>query len=278
MNKRKIIPLTSEEIFDLYVNEDYTIPQLSDLCNCCGNIMKDILHATGLNTKEKKAYKKYQMNESCFDNIDNDVAYILGYFYTRVIVDNRLNTLRVQVIKEDENILGKICNNIFKIDPNFLITKMDGKEKLLIINNAIVKEKYLKLGYNKMVDGSIYNKIMDLEEELQRNFFRGYLEANVRIKFSLNRQYFSLVIDGDKDVINRFQEIIEDRFKINKYSLELIKNKKENIFYRYKTNKNRDIENIYKYFYNQNDSLLSDRHNEVFKDIFYNKLNMKLEK
>ena len=187
MNKVKIIPLTNKEIFNLYVNEDYTIQQLAIKCNCCTNIIRDRLRLIGLNTKEKRAYKTYTMNDKCLSELDENSAYIVGYFYNKAVIDDKLNTIRIQVDIKDENILKKMCNLIFDIDTKYLISKKDGKEKLLIINNNRVKNDYIKLKDRIEMD------LSNLNEDLKRNFFRGYLESNSKVKFSLNKQYFYFV-------------------------------------------------------------------------------------
>lgn len=278
MKKRKVLPLNKDQLFDKYVNEDYTILQLEELCGCCKNLITNMLHATGLNTHEKRAYKHYKMNEDCFKDISTDVAYILGYFYSVAKIDCKLKTIRIQVKNEDENILDKMCDIVFKIDPNYFISKRDGKEKLLIINRSNVLNDYIKHGYIKETEEDVYLKIKFLDVENQRNFFRGYLEANGNIKFSLNRQYFNLVIHGDKEILKLFQEILNDKFSIKEYSITRIERKDGKVSYRYRTNKSNDIINIYRYLYKDKDLLFSNRHKEVFKDVLYNKINNKLIK
>lgn len=269
MNKVKIIPLTTKEIFNLYVNEEYTLPQLASRCNCCTNIIRDRLHAMGLNTKEKRAYKAYDMNDTCLSDLDENTAYILGYFYDRAVIDEKLNTIRVQVDKKDENILEKICDIVFGIDTKYFISKKDGKQKLLIINNNKVKNDYVKLKDRIIMD------LSNINENLKRNFFRGYLESNSKIKFSLNKQRYNLILDGEERIINIMQDILYVKYKNKKYPLCRVEFKNGNVFYRYKTNKYEDILRIYDCLYKEDDKIFSDKHIEVFKDIFYNKLTTK---
>lgn len=276
MNKRKILPYSKEKLFELFVEDNYTVQELADLCWCGVGLIQDVLNSTGLDLKEKRAYKSYQMNEECLKNITGEIAYVLGYFYTIAEIDNKLNTIRIQVRNENENVLEKMCNYIFKINQSYFINKKDGKEKLLIINNKDVKNDYLKLGYTKGKNVSIKDRIESLTEEEQRNFFRGYLEANGRVKFSLNKQLYTLVIEGDSDILQTFQDAILEKNNIKKSKLQLVTPKRSNSYYRYKTTKDIEICNIYNYLYRENDRLYSNRHLDTFKDVFYNKKYIKI--
>lgn len=276
MNKRKILPYTKEQLFELFVQKDYTVQELADLCGCGIGLIKDALHSTGLNLKEKRAYKRYYLDETCFKNITEEVAYILGYFYTMAEIDNKLNTIRVTVRVEDKNVLEKMCNHIFKINTDYFINKSDGKEKLLVINNKKVKNDYTKLGYMKENVISINDKIENLTEELQRSFFRGYLEANGRLNFSLNKQLYTLVLEGDSKMLQTFQKTILEKNNLKKNKIQLVTPKCSEQFYRYRTTNDIDICGIYKYLYRENDELYSDKHLDKFKDVFYNRKYIKV--
>lgn len=177
--------------------------------------------------------RKYNWNEKIFDNINNDIAWVLGWLATDGSVNEKHYSIKIGIT--DREILEKISKivgydgPIKKIDINkYKNTASYGKKTIhmLCINSIVATKKLSELGIHQ-------NKTFNLElpknisDENFYQFLRGVIEGDGSIVYTTpkTRKFGQLVISINSASL-KFLEQIKNRIPFNCFIFKPNKDKK----------------------------------------------------
>lgn len=204
-------------------------------CKCsCGNeryILTNILNS-GQSQSCGKCYE-HKVNSNYFDNIDTEEkAYILGLLYADGYNNEKSNLIRLDLQKDDADILIKIKNimefqgdikyyqnknKIFKITGSDKEYKCKPTARLLIHNSRISNQLALKGCTNNKTYNITFPDSTILPIELHRHFIRGLVDGDGNIGYWIdnkNTQHkkFNFGLTGTTEIINTISHIISEKF------------------------------------------------------------------
>ena len=185
--------------------------------------------------------RKYYVNESYFDKIDNqNKAYILGFIYADGCLSKK-NELIIKLHHKDNDILEKIKedmdseNNIFDV-----IQKDRDLQRCFRVNSKKIINSLKNIGLTN--NKTFIIEFPDLDKEFIRHFIRGYFDGDGCISKRKNsNSYNILIFTASEKFKSSLVNIIEEMTKIklgisernNGYAIYFNKKEFINIFYKF---------------------------------------------
>lgn len=106
---------TNKELEDIkksYTNGESSV-KIGKRYNVGHKVILRVLHEMNIDVDQKKFVRKYNLDESYFDNIDTpNKAYIVGFFHSDGSNNPNKSTVSISLQEEDKNILELIRNEI----------------------------------------------------------------------------------------------------------------------------------------------------------------------
>ncbi len=222
------------------------IKEYSRICEYCGknfivHNIAEINRGGNRFCSSSCSSRKYYVNESYFDSIDNqNKAYILGFIYADGCLSKK-NELIIKLHHKDNDILEKIKkdmdseNNIFDI-----IQKDRDLQRCFRINSKRIIDSLKDIGLTTNKTFTI--EFPDLDKEFIRHFIRGYFDGDGCISKRKNSNSYNIVIfTASEEFKSSLVNIIEQMTKIklgvsernNGYAIYFNKKKFINIFYEF---------------------------------------------
>ena len=180
-----------QEVVDLY-NSGKTEIEIGQKLGFAGASIHRILKSTNLSVRDYR----YYVNEHFFDKVDSEeVAYVLGWFYSDGCVDNA-GKMRIQIQKDDEKILYKI-RELMEYNGPFYEVPPPKKyphrkaQVTLCINRKVLTDKLIALG-------CIPNKSLNLDfptfisDDMLPHFIRGVFDGDGSISCKKNSLNISI--------------------------------------------------------------------------------------
>lgn len=160
--------------------------------------------------------RKYEINESIFESIDNEEkAYILGFLYADGYINIKNNHVELTLKKSDLQILESIKNIIFNKERPLIPIKNGKYLRLSISSRRIVNDLY-KLGC--IQKKTFLLKFPKIKKSLIRHFIRGYFDGDGSVYIQKNVLNISIL--GTIDLLNKMQEIFITKLNFNKTELD----------------------------------------------------------
>lgn len=220
------------------------------------------------NIKVKKRYdrnKKYTYNENCFNQLNEQSCYFLGYLFADgCLLDKTFKCVKLTLALEDINILEKF--KLFLGTNAPILTYRSNKgfyNSTVRINNIKIynKLKELKLEPRK----SLILKFPDyLPDEMLSHFMRGFFDGDgcICLKNGKIFKYLHLNLVSSYDFLFKYREILEKKCSINRRKII----KRDNIYLLDITRK-RDLLKIKDFLYKNATIYLERKKNKFFTDI-----------
>lgn len=254
--------------FSEFYNSKRTKDGFRERCKKCENLYNKLQSEKRKHPNYQKKEKKY-FNESYFENINTeDKAYFLGFICADgcVIYDTNKSSYGVilKIHPKDEHILSDF---IKCIDGNLSLRK-DKKRNIveLHLTGKKISKDLIKLG---VYPNKTYNlKYPNIPIDLERHFIRGYFDGDgcIRVKKDKrdNKEIGDLrFVGSSNDFLNKINERMNSLFGTKKNCLYGPKNGNYK-FLGWASMK--DIENIYRGFYNNSNFYLV-RKKETFDNV-----------
>jgi hypothetical protein len=158
--------------------------QLAKKNKCHIDTIRNKLILSGINIPDKRYYKYYTVNSSFFDNIDTEEkAYILGFIYSDGYLNEKKNTITIDLSYLDYDIVYKI-GYCFYGDEAFDKVKFydranENKGVFCIINitSQELVSKLKEFGCHQRKSLTITYPTV-ISDNLQRHFIRGYFDGD----------------------------------------------------------------------------------------------------
>jgi len=207
--------------------------------------------------------KKYNINQSWFDDIDHEYkAYFLGFLWADGYINHKRKSIRLTLNDKDQNILKTFSNLLYNQDN---IKYYIHKTKFGIVNtaNLYIYNKHI---YNKIIDFGypLQNKTYDirfpvnLNKSLYRHFIRGLFDGDGCIY--VNKTNTRIVFDftSNELMINDLKEILGD---LKYFTYKRYKERNNNIL-SMRLNKTKEILNMLTWIYNDSTIFLERKFNK----------------
>ena len=211
--------------------------------------------------------RKYEINESIFESIDNEEkAYILGFLYADGYVNTKYNHVELTLKNSDLEILQSIKNIIFKDNKRPLIPIKNGKYlRLSISSKKIVND----LNYLGCVQKKTFLlKFPKIKKSLVRHFIRGYFDGDGSVYIQKNVLNLSIV--GTIDLLNKIQKILISNLNFNKTELDERHPERKTNIRSLRYGGNIIMNRFYHYIYDDSNIFLNRKKN-IFDKILKNK-------
>ena len=105
------VVFTDEELFDIknsYLDGESSV-KIGKRYNVGHKVILKQLHNMNVDVNQKRFVRRYNLNETYFDNIDTpEKAYILGLFYSDGSINMSKSTIALSLQEEDRDLLEKI--------------------------------------------------------------------------------------------------------------------------------------------------------------------------
>ncbi|MBT6052676.1 MAG: hypothetical protein HOG49_38240 [Candidatus Scalindua sp.] len=163
-----------------------------------------------------EAQRKYQLNESFFDEIDSqNKAYFMGMLYADGCNSTEQNAIRIILTKKDRIILEKLSSLIFKEHRPLTLRKggyFESKGKMYFRKDSyqlLITNKHISKTLNEL--GLIKNKSLIItfpswiKKDLTSHFIRGYFDGDGCV--SLSSGQLSISILGTENFCSGIQNI-----------------------------------------------------------------------
>jgi intein-encoded DNA endonuclease-like protein len=188
--KSKMSLEDKEKIGQLY-KDGVSSPEIAKMFNVSPPTIRKYLEEQNIETRSaEEAHRIYRIEENFFDVIDTEEkAYFLGFLYADGNVSAENNSIRLELAREDRDILVKCVKLIYLDDPEShikdysRIKSLNGNpEKEYFYSYFTIYSKYMVNVLKKL--GCPEKKSLIIEwpkwltnSELQRHFIRGYYDG-----------------------------------------------------------------------------------------------------
>ena len=257
-----------EKDFNEFYCSKRTKDGFRERCKFCENLYNKIQSENRKNPFYKKRVKKY-FNESYFEIIDTeDKAYFLGFICADGCVRYDQNRgvygVFLKINKKDEHIL----NDFIKcVNGNISVRKDIIKDTVEIrLTGKKISNDLIKLGVYQNKTFSL--KYPNIPPELERHFIRGYFDGDGCIRIKKDKRNGKEIgdmrfVSGSIDILNSINIRMEYLFGTKRNSLY---GPKKGNYKFIGWSSMRDIESIYKGFYEDSNFYLN-RKKETFEKV-----------
>lgn len=226
MNKNKIIfnDIQAKDIIISYLNGESSV-QIGKRYNVSHKVILRFLHHNDIDVNRKYSTRKYELDESYFDEIDNqNKAYILGFLYADGHNSISKSTLTMSLQEEDFNILEKIRKELKSDKPlefldyskkNDFGYKYKNQYRLNVFSKHICTSlENIGMMSNKSLSLSFPN----ISEDLYAHFIRGYFDGDGSICRQIKNEHNHAVlitITSTNQFCQKLKDICNDILGIN---------------------------------------------------------------
>lgn len=215
-----------EFIVKEYHDSSYGSTQLSSKFNVSRGAILRVLRRNDVSIKKPAEYRKYDLDEDFFNKIDTEEkAYWLGFLYADGYVDEKGNTLRVNLAVVDWDHLEKL-NHALKTTRPIKNTLKRTSEKeyqgcYLAVTSKKLIEDLVSLGCYQ--GKSLTLKFPDkniVPENLTHHFIRGYFDGDGCITSTTsNRKYssrklYKIKIVGTESFLEEIKKYFQSSVKL----------------------------------------------------------------
>lgn len=215
------LSISKADIIKKYLN-GLSCPEIAKECGCNPSYINAVIKKSG--TERRKAgevNRKYKINESYFNEIDNEEkAYFLGFLFSDGDNNTRKHVVRLRLQEKDLDILERLNSLIENESPVRVIPYREKSTAFkngqdvacLIINSRRVSDRLNEIGFTPKKSFTI--NYPAIPRELDRHFIRGYFDGNgsFGITNSKCNGYtqirFYLDIDGSDNILSVMQVIL----------------------------------------------------------------------
>jgi Mor family transcriptional regulator len=260
---------TRLSIVNDFISITQNTSELAKKYNISPTTVCNILHNNGFKTNfYKTCAKKYDINETFFDNINTEEkAYILGLLYADGYNNESRNSVNLSLAETDKNILDKITLLIQPTKPlQFVEIQKNNPKKQnqyrLVIANKHISQQLVKLGCMQAKTFKITFPEW-LQDDLIPHFIRGYCDGDGYINKNFHNPSFS--ITGTEIFCNKLAEILKEKCNINSSLYTRHKERNHNIR-TLTTNGRQQVVRFLEYVY-KNANIFLDRKMELANNI-----------
>lgn len=144
--------------------------------------------ANRLGLENHKKPRKYYVDEAFFENWSNEMAYILGWFFSDGNVSSDKRTFRLKISFKDKEILEKM-NLFLRSDSPIRIIKQHVPSKKYVSTYALLIIHSRKICHDLINLGCVPNKmhkfnIPEMPQAFLKHFIRGYFDGDGSIMFN----------------------------------------------------------------------------------------------
>jgi hypothetical protein len=258
---RKIMPEDEVDIVKMY-EDGKSAQEIGNHFNVSHSLILKYLERNNIGRRSaEEAHRIYPINEDFFDNIDTEEkAYFLGFLYADGNVQDKISNhhIRIELAREDRDILVKLTKLIFKENSNDRITDYARKrdfgngEKEYDYSYFTIHSKYMvkqlvKLGCTEAKSLTLKWPEWLADSELQKHFIRGYYDGDGGLQLTdVKERSAFLRIISTSDMCKSMHKIINSATGANFSYNQAIENKD---VWTINTSGNRQIKNILMWLY-----------------------------
>lgn len=213
-------PISKKEAIDLYLSGT-SVKSLADICKCSTPGIHLLLTRNKIQKRSQgDIIRKYKINESYFNEIDNEEkAYFLGFLFADGDNNTKKHVVRLRLQEKDLEILQKLNSLIENESPVKVIpyeprhSYKNGQDvACLIINSKRISDRLNELGC--IPKKSFTVKYPNVSKELNQHFIRGYFDGNGSFGITNSKSNgctqtrFYFDIDGSDNILSVMQEIL----------------------------------------------------------------------
>ena len=205
VNYNNLLKDREDEVLKLY-NNGKTCDEIGKITGHSGAQISILLKRSDQDVRNWK----YSVNEHFFDKVDSEeVAYVLGWFYSDGCVDNN-GKLRIQIQKDDEYILY-IIKDLMEYDGPLYEVSPPKKyphrksQVSLTINRKSLADKLIALGCvpNKSLILNFPSPSI-ISDKLMSHFIRGVFDGDGSISIK-NNKYLNVSIISSESFLQSFR-------------------------------------------------------------------------
>lgn len=203
------------------------------LCKCdcgCDTIVRKPDLKNGRTTSCGCKRKKFSVDDDFFENINTEEkAYILGFISSDGYINKKLNQVKIDLSRSDEDVLIKIKNAInytnsikhYTYNCSVEQYKYSQEVSRLVISSKKMVSDLEKFGVVQAKSNKIGFPLNSFDESLYRHYFRGYFDGDgsISINYKRNNALLLNITSSDKmctDMFNILNNIFKG-IKIYKY-------------------------------------------------------------
>lgn len=214
-----------KEIVRLYTEEKLSTPKIGKIFNCSYNIICKVLDRFGIK-RVGNGQRKYQLNESYFDNIDTpNKAYVLGLMCADGCNYPPKGTAFISLQESDRELLEKIREELGSTQPLQIIDQSKRKDNLndYSYNNMCTFNMFSAHICNSLTNlGVVKNKSLvldfpDISKNLYSHFIRGYFDGDGSVYQQIKNEHNKRIIltfTSTEQFCEKLKEIIEKELGI----------------------------------------------------------------
>lgn len=171
----------------------------------------------------KKMKRKYELNQDCFNNLNNETAYWLGFLYGDSNCSQE-NKMRLQIQWSDRDHLFALRNFMGTIDRPVkqIITDTSNNASIEVrswkIHNVLKKYSITTIKKNR---GRLHFSL--LQPEIRRHFLRGLFDADGSFYYNTKTNDLFAEITGYKPILQDVKNILVEDKIINE-TKNIVKN------------------------------------------------------
>lgn len=213
----------------------------------------------------KQQQPRYKINQRCFDTVNKDIAYILGFIITDGCVSN--NRLEIHVQRSDKYILEAIRNKLDKkipiLDHEF-ISKHNNQIYLssrLLLNSIQICNRLRDFGIVLRKTG--IENMKNIPSKYRYHYLRGVLDGDGSIYLTKKNHLRFSICCSNKQFLVKLR-----RFTFPNYGYLTSCMNGQNLLYKWNVNKQSHIQEIYSKIYKNCGTLFLKRKKQILDHKF----------
>jgi len=275
--RTKICKLLHKDIKDMcqLYSDGQSASQIANTYNVSNTIILRYLKRNNIEIRNSsECHRKYPINEDFFDVINTEEkAYFLGFLYADGGNVKSGNFVRIELQKQDNDILHKFAKLIYKENPEIHVKSCTRKRDL---GNGLKNYYSCYLNINSKHICSILEKqgCMPaktfkitfptwLDSELQKHFIRGYFDGDGSIYVNTKKgasSYFK--ITSIKQFAEEVRKVIIDNVNVN---MGIYLSTQHSVVFDVTSAGNRQVEKIMKWLYSDANIFMDRKHSIYLK-------------
>lgn len=279
IERKKISKEDEGEICRLY-EEGFSCPEIAPKFNISESMVRKYLISNQVTMRDdEECRRKYPIRKDFFDQINSEEkAYFLGFFYADGGNNKEANMVRIDIHRQDRDILEKFAKLIYLEDPLSQVKEhtrrkvIDGVEKIYDHVYLGINSKYICHQLERLGAGPRKSLILTFPEwlidpELQRHFIRGYYDGDGGTFVSeIKTRGASSRIVGTKQFCQSITKIVKDQIGLKFCDAYQHLNTTEDVKSIYLSG-NRQVEKFLMWLYGKEPKIYLDRKYKIFKTL-----------
>lgn len=214
--------LSKEKINDLYFNQNIPIKKIGILLGCSQNAISKRL--------DRVIKKNYTIKDKdYFEKIDSeDKAYFLGLIYADGSLNDKLQTLQINLVESDSYILQKLVDKLYNNRELRTIKPKQSTHQVQKQINVTNKKLYEDLKNYGLTQNKSYNgdwiDIKLIPKNLVHHFIRGYFDGDGCIYVNKKTKQRFVNITGTRLFIEGLRKLLVEYMVIYKGHVQTCNN------------------------------------------------------